>query len=179
MISTIIAGDSIRYVQKYVDYTPTIFSASLFINASTTISVQGIPSVSSDSDYMQDAFVFYVAANQTQVLSGGLYSYTVRVNDAVTTKTVESNNITIAPNPAFVKNREQICTRMIDLIEKAMINQLSTGEAAESISIAGRSISLMSRAELLSERSFWDRERKALLKSRTGQSGIKQIRVII
>jgi hypothetical protein len=56
---------------------------------------------------------------------------------------------------------------------------LSAGEAAESISIAGRSISMMNRKDLLTERSFWDRERRALINARLGKTGIKQVGVII
>ena len=74
---------------------------------------------------------------------------------------------------------EALCTRMIELIEKALVNQLSAGEAAESISIAGRSISMVNRKDLLTERAFWDSERRALVNARLGRTGIKQIEVLI
>jgi hypothetical protein len=101
------------------------------------------------------------------------------MNSASMSFTVEQGVITVQPNYAIQASKEALCNRMITLIEKALVNQLSTGEAAESISIAGRSISLMNRADLLKERSFWDSERRALVNARLGKSGIKQLEVRI
>jgi hypothetical protein len=65
---------------------------------------------------------------------------------------------------------------MIGLIEKALLNQLEDGEAFGSMSISGRSLTLLSRKELIEERSFWQQE-LARYHSANSTSGIKQIRL--
>jgi hypothetical protein len=175
MITTIIAGDSVRYVKSFAGFTSDTSTAVFTLNGSTIVTATATASVPTDVDYSPNGFVFVLTAVQTQYLKGGLYSYNIRVTEGQTVTTVESHSVTVQDNPAYTPNREAVCTRMIDLINKALLNQLSTGEAAQSIAIAGRSISLMSRQELIRERSFWERERRAL----QGRSGIIQHKIHI
>ena len=172
-IENFIAGDSVTFTQLYRDYSSTDYNSVLYLNGPSTLQVSG--SISSN---VTASFDYNITPNASQYLKSGLYTFSVRVMSASVAYTVETGNITVYPNPAIQTSREALCNRMIELIEKALINQLSTGEAAESISIAGRSISLMNRTELLNERGFWNRERKALINARTRNSGIKQIKAI-
>jgi hypothetical protein len=182
MILSFYAGDSFSFTQHYSEYPSSQYTtASLFFTGPTNLTVAGVQStqLNNPDNHQADAFLFSVTGNNTAFLKNGLYNFSVRVSNGTQTQTAETGTITIYPNPATSLPKEAICVRMIDLIEKALVNQLTSGEAAESISIAGRSISMMSRRELLIERAFWNKERQMLLKARTGYSGINQIGIII
>lgn len=173
MIESFVAGDSVQYTLSYSDYPSSDYTSSvLYLNGPSLISINGTPTSS-------NAHFFNLAASGSAYLKSGLYTFTVRVSSGSITQTAETGTITVYQNPATAVSKEAICVRMLDLIEKALLNQLTSGEAAESISIAGRSISMMSRRELLIERAFWNKERQMLIKSRTGYAGIKQIEVLI
>ena len=169
-IKNFIAGDTAVFTNGYSDYAPADYQAIIYFNGPSTLSITG-----SASTVTTGSFDFTVIPSASAYMKTGLYGYSIRVTSASIAKTIDNGNITIYPNPATQVNKEALCYRMIELIEKALLNQLSTGEAAESFSIAGRSISLMNRTELLNERGFWNRERKALINAKTGNSGIKQI----
>lgn len=173
MVESFVAGDSVQYTLSYSDYPSTDYTSSvLYLNGPSLISINGTPTSS-------NAHFFNLAASGSAYLKSGLYNFTVRVSSGSITQTAETGTITVYQNPATAVSKEAICVRMLDLIEKALLNQLTSGEAAESISIAGRSISMMSRRDLLIERAFWNKERQMLLKSRSGYAGIKQIEVLI
>ncbi len=173
MIESFVAGDSVQYTLSYSDYPSSDYTSSvLYLNGPSLISINGTPTSS-------NAHFFNLAASGSAYLKSGLYTFTVRVSSGSITQTAETGTITVYQNPATAVSKEAICVRMLDLIEKALLNQLTSGEAAESISIAGRSISMMSRRELLIERAFWNKERQMLIKSRSGYAGIKQIEVLI
>jgi hypothetical protein len=182
MILSFVAGDSIRFTQQYQDYPSSQYTSSaLYFTGPTNYSVTGVASTPQNNPtyHKDNAFLFTATGANTAFLKAGIYNFAVRVSDGTDTFTAEAGTINIYANPATTLPREAICVRMIELIEKALLNQLSTGEAAESISIAGRSISMMNRRELLIERAFWNKERQMLLKSRTGYSGINQIAITI
>jgi|Laugrespbdmm15sd_2_1035082.scaffolds.fasta_scaffold57868_2 hypothetical protein len=179
MIENFIAGDTINFTQHYTDYPSDDYNALFYLNGASLLSISGSASTTSNPDHAEGAFLFTITANQGAYLKSGTYAYAVRVTSGSINYTAESGNITVLPNIALQQSKESICNRMIELIEKSLLNQLSSGEAAESISIAGRSISMMNRRDLLVERSFWDRERKALINARLGKSGIKQLGIII
>lgn len=175
MIESFVAGDSVQYTLSYSDYPSSDYTSSvLYLNGPSIISINGTPSTTTSN-----AHYFNLAASGSAFLKSGLYTFTVRVSSGSITQTAETGTITVYQNPATAVSKEAICVRMLDLIEKALLNQLTSGEAAESISIAGRSISMMSRRELLIERAFWNKERQMLIKSRSGYAGIKQIEVLI
>ncbi len=180
MIKDFIAGDTVRFTQHYTDYPSSDYTSVLYFNGPTNLAVSGaISTPSTDPNYVQDGFLYTVTATQGQYLKAGVYDYAIRMNSASMAFTVEKGVINVQANYAVQASKEALCTRMIELIEKALVNQLSAGEAAESISIAGRSISMMNRKDLLSERGFWDSERRALVNARLGRTGIKQTAVII
>lgn len=182
MITNFVAGDSIRFTQHYSDYPSSEYTdATLYFNGPSLLNVNGVASTpqNNPADHKDNAFLFASNANSTTFLKAGLYTFMVRLSNGTETITAESGTINIYANPATAFSKEAVCVRMIELIEKALLNQLSTGEAAESISIAGRSISMMNRRELLIERAFWNKERQMLLKAKTGYAGIKQISILI
>lgn len=181
MITSFVAGDSIRFTQRYSDYPSSQFTtSSLFLVGPSNFTVTGVASTPQNNPHhIDNGFLFTTTAANTAFLKAGLYNFTVRVSDGTDTLTAETGTINIYANPATALSKEAICVRMIELIEKALVNQLSTGEAAESISIAGRSISMMNRRDLLVERAFWNRERQMLLKAKSGYAGIKQIGILI
>jgi D-serine deaminase-like pyridoxal phosphate-dependent protein len=174
MITNFTAGDSQRFTQFYPEYPSSAYVGVLYLNGPGTLTVNGVSSITTT-----DAYDFVIAASQTTFLKSGVYTYSVRVISGIDAYTVESGRIQVAPNLAVEPSRELICDKMIALIEKALTNQLSSGEAVESISIAGRSLTMMSRNELLIERGFWAREKKAILNSSSRNAGIKQIGIII
>jgi hypothetical protein len=181
MIISFVAGDSLKFTQYYSEYPSSVYTdASLYFVGPSTLSVVGVASttINNPAHHKDNAFLFALPASSTEYIKAGLYNYSVRVSDGADTHTVETGTITIYANPATTLPKEAVCNRMIELIEKALLNQLSTGEAAESISIAGRSISMMNRRELLIERAYWAKEREMLLKSRTRYSGIRQVGII-
>ena len=180
MIKDFIAGDTVRFTQYYTDYPSTDYTSVLYLTGPTNLAVSGaISTPSTDPNYTEDGFLYTISATQGQYLKGGIYNYAVRMNSASMAFTVESGVVNVQANYALQASKEALCNRMVELIEKALVNQLSTGEAAESISIAGRSISMMNRNDLLKERSFWDSERRALINARLGKSGIKQTEIRI
>lgn len=173
-ITSFTAGDSFEFTQSYADYsTEDGWSGTLYISGPSILTVTG-------TSGSNGSHIFSATAAQTANLKAGVYQYTVRVTDGTDKVTVESGVFDIYANPELFQNREVLAAKMIQLVEKALTNQLTAGEAAESISIAGRSITLMSRQDLLNERAFWYRELRALRASRAGQpAGIKQIRITI
>jgi hypothetical protein len=180
MIQDFIAGDTVRFTQHYKDYPSSDYTSVLYFNGPTNLAVSGaISTPSTDPNYVEDGFLYTITSTQGQYLKAGVYDYALRMTSASMAFTVEKGVVNVQSNYAIAASKEAICTRMIELIEKALLNQLSTGEAAESISIAGRSISMMNRKDLLTERGFWDSERRALVNARLGKTGIKQIEVRI
>jgi len=181
MIESFYAGDTINFTQTYSDYPSSDYTSILYINGPSLLSINGVASTTANNpdDHIDNAHLFNLAPSGSAYLKSGLYNYSVRVSSGSVSYTAEVGKLTVYQNPATTISKEFICVRMLDLIEKALLNQLTTGEAAESISIAGRSISMMSRRELLIERAFWNRERQMLINSRNGYSGIKQIEVIV
>jgi len=173
MIENFTAGDTVSFTTSYTDYrSDNGWSATVYFSGPSTLQIDATAGTEGD-------FVFQIPATQTAYLKAGLYSYAIRVTSTITKKIVESGAFSVYQNPEVMTSKEAIASRMIELIEKALINQLSSGEAVESMSIAGRSLTLMNRTELLTERGFWNRELKALRNARTGNSGIKQIRIHI
>lgn len=180
MIKDFIAGDTVRFTQHYTDYPSSDYTSVLYFNGPTNLAVSGaISTPSTDSNYVKDGFLYTVTATQGQYLKAGIYDYAIRMNSGSMAFTVEKGVINVQANYAIQASKEALCSRMIELIEKALVNQLSAGEAAESISIAGRSISMMNRKDLLTERAFWDSERRAYVNARLGRTGIKQTEIII
>ena len=173
LLHSFIAGDSILTSASYDNYrSDEGWTSTLYLNGPVNFNVTGSAGTNGD-------FVFTIPSSRTEYAKSGLYDYYVRLVSGSTTQIVETGVTTIYPNPATQVSKEQIASRMIELIEKALYNQLSTGEAVESISIAGRSLSMMSRIDLLNERAFWNRELKAIRNARTGYAGITQIRIDI
>ena len=181
-IESFYAGDTINFTVSYSDYLSTDYTGSvLYINGPSLLSVTGVPSTTTNNpdNHSEGAYLFTLASSGSAYLKSGLYNYTVRVSSGSVSYTAEVGTLTVYQNPATAVSKEAICVRMLDLIEKALLNQLSTGEAAESISIAGRSISMMNRRELLIERAFWNKEKQMLINAKNGYAGIKQIEVIV
>lgn len=180
MIQDFVAGDTVKFSQHYTDYPSSDYTSVLYFNGPTNLAVSGAASTPANDEYFKEnGFLYTVSATQGQFLKAGVYDYAIRMTSASLAFTVEKGVVNVQANYAVQASKEYLCTRMIELIEKALLNQLSAGEAAESISIAGRSISMMNRKDLLTERSFWDRERRALINARLGKTGIKQIEVLI
>lgn len=181
-IESFYAGDSINFTVTYSDYLSSDYTSSiLYINGPSLLSITGVASttINNPDDHSEGAYLFKLAPSGSAYLKAGVYNYSVRVSSGSVSYTAEVGTLNVYQNPATAVSKEAICVRMLDLIEKALLNQLSTGEAAESISIAGRSISMMNRRELLIERAFWNKEKQMLINAKNGYAGIKQIEVIV
>lgn len=172
-LTPFIAGDTVSVTSSYHDYSSLDgWSSTIYFNGPTNFNITGSSGTSGE-------YLFTIPGTRTAYSKPGTYDYYVRLTSGSIVQTVETGVVTIYANPEFTVSKEQLATRMIDLIEKALYNQLSTGEAVESISIAGRSLSMMNRTDLLNERAFWNRELKAIRNARTGNAGITQIKIEI
>lgn len=165
-MSRLIAGDSYKVEYSHSRYSSDEgWTLTYYLSgAKTTLQQEG----ESDGD---GGWVVTLSASRTSLLSEGLYKESLRVSDGTDSYTVRSRTIRVVPNPATQPPRGAVAERMLRLVEAALENQLSEEEALESISIGGRSIQYMSRAELLAERDYWMRE----LASATGVSPWKSI----
>lgn len=166
----IIAGDT-----HIFNYSNASYPASSW---TLTFSLVGpsILSVTADAD--GDDYIITLTSAQTAVLTAGTYTYGYRVRQGDTAYSLHTGVISVRENPASQTPKIQVAERMLQLIESALMGQLSEGEAAESLSIGGRSISLISRAELIEERSFWLAELNRFKKAASGQGALTSIRIV-
>lgn len=168
--STIIAGDTTNFNESFSDYPSTGWTLNAYLVGPSTLNVTG-------SAGTNDSFDIVFGASATQLLKAGIYDLTLRVTDGSAVYTVVRTTVDVVSNPALSQSRIVTAQRMVELIDLALINQLSDGDAIESFSIAGRNFSNISRTELIAERSKWVAELNALKRARTGQSGLKTTRI--
>jgi len=167
----IVAGDTYTTTQHIAGCSSTEYTSKLFLSGPSTVNTTGVARDDGGWD-------FTFTSNQTAILEKGEYSYAIRVYKSGETFTKEIGSLRVLPDPASTVTERQFAERMIEAIEKCLEGQLSTEEAVavNSFSVGGRSLTFLSREELLNERATWIRK---LNKLRGSGSGIKTIPINI
>jgi hypothetical protein len=161
----IIAGDTMKVEYEHSDYPVADWTYALILVGPSTVTITGV------------AGLFTLTAAQSSILKAGQYEYAYRATSGSEQYTLQTGTTRVRPSFALATTRINTAERMIDLIEKALLNQLSEGEAVEALSIGGRSLTTISRMELLKERGFWIAELRQLRNAQSGNSGIRSIRL--
>lgn len=170
--SILLAGDTCTFTFVDSRYPSSSWVLTCILNASAQLNV----TATAESD---DSFTVTLTAAQTAPLKAGLYPYALRVSNAGEVYTVDSGYIEVRPNPLYAAGSISVASRMLDLIDTALLGQLSDGDAIEAMSISGRSLTNISRLELLEERAYWQLEFQRLKGAKNGSSGIRSIRLDI
>lgn len=166
-LAYIISGDTHQFEYDNSDYPASSWTVKYHLVGPTPLTVVA----TADGD----THVITISAAQSAVLTAGIYNYALRAYSGDTVYTIESGQVQVQPNPASAQSNILLAQRMLTLIEAALTNQLTDGEAMEAISIAGRSISNISRLELIEERGFWYSELYRYKNAAQGGSGIRSI----
>lgn len=158
MQNQLIAGDTFIYTLDDLTYPAATYSGTLYIGSKSA------PGVATDG-----FLKFTLTASNTQTITPGIYQASIRLTEAATgvVSTVKAWSVRVANNPAFTPV-VNIAYRMVELIDKALLNQLEDGEAVESLSLSGRSVSFMSREELMTERAFWQQSINRMVNNDSG-----------
>jgi hypothetical protein len=140
--TALVVGDTWQWDADYGDYPrPTWSATAYFENAAESFSVASTANGTAQR--------FSALATATDDFKAGRYHVSVRVTDGVSVKVAETGWCDVAPDPASgakVDHRSW-ARRTLDAIEAFLEGNATT--AQQSISIAGRSISRWSVAELM------------------------------
>lgn len=150
---SIISGDTYKVNYRHDDYDSSTDSAKLLLSGPSVLSVTG----SADGS---GGWNFVVSSTQTGFLQEGTYKYAFRVTNADNESyTKETGIVGVKPNPAAQTPRVIFAERMVYAIERVLEGQLTPKEAVAigSMSVGGRSLTLLSRDELIEERARWIR----------------------
>lgn len=161
MMKHLISGDTFSYVLTNPEYPASRTTGTLHLGH---LQASGVANASGQLE-------FTINPESTRTLVAGIYQASVRIYQDGVTKTIQQWSVYVSSNPALTPV-VNVAFRMVELIDKALMNQLADGEAVESLSLSGRSISFMSRTELLEERAIWIRH---IERQVTGTSGITTI----
>jgi hypothetical protein len=144
--STLTAGDTWEWDAEYGDYPADTWTATAYFENSAESF-----SVASTAD--GTTHVFAALATATDDYKAGSYYVQVRVVSGAESYTVETGWVTVGADPASaVKvDHRSWARRTLDAVEAFLEGNATT--AQQSMSIAGRSISRWSLAELLQFRS--------------------------
>lgn len=151
--SSFVVGETVEWTRSLTDYPATTWSlATAFINRTNKFSVNG---VASGSD-----FTHTIAANTSAALTAGTYAWqtkATRTADGVV-KLVETGVIEVLPSfaAATTLDTRSHAKAVLDAIKAVIAGRAEEDHLA--MSIAGRSISKMSLAELISARSVYQSE---------------------
>jgi hypothetical protein len=145
MQTQLIAGDTFIYTLDDSTYSANAFTGVLYIGSKSATGVN-----------VSGSLKFTIAAANTQTIVPGIYQGSIRLTEIATSivTTVKAWTVRAVNNPATTPVIN-IAYRMVELIDAALIGQLADGEAVESLSLSGRSVSFMSREELMNERAYW------------------------
>lgn len=161
----IIAGDTYKTEFKTDDFQSPDATCVFLLQGPNALQVQGTPDG-------EGGWEFSVSSMQTSLLSAGTYTFAFRVSQDGESYTKKHGPITVKPNPADTTPRVMFAEKMVAAIERVLEGQLSPKEAVaiSSMSVGGRSLTLLDRDELIEERARWIR---ILNKYRRGGYGVK------
>lgn len=164
-MNNVISGDTYKATYQDTTYSPSTATCRLFITGPNSINVAGV-------DNGEGGWLFTLSATQTALLTSGTYTYAYRVTVSGEIYTVSSGVIRVLPNPADTTPKVVFAEKMLQAIERVLEGQLSPAEAVavQSFSVGGRSLTMLSREELMEERGKWIR---SLNRMRNGGIGVK------
>lgn len=172
------AGDTVAWTRALADYLPAdswVLTYQL-VNASQSIGLTA-------TDNGDGSHAISVAPTVTDDWKPGDYQWQAYVTKAADRYTVGSGRITINANFAIAAatgaDMRSVNKRTLDLVEAAIEDRFPVGEAG--FSINGRSVELMTMAELLSARNTYSglyarelrRERRAAGNSNASRIGVR------
>jgi len=165
MITPIIAGDTYKLSFKNDEFASPAATCTFLLQGPNALQVQG----TADGE---GGWNFVVSSMQTSLLTPGTYTYAFRITQDGESYTKKHGPATVKPNPADTTPRIMFAEKMLYSIERVLEGQLSPKEAVaiSSMSVGGRSLTLLDRDELIEERARWIR---ILNKYRNGGYGIK------
>tara|TARA_R100001594_G_scaffold38117_1_gene68868 strand:+ start:497 stop:1042 length:546 start_codon:yes stop_codon:yes gene_type:complete len=138
--TTIHAGDSFDWESDYSDYP-----ASSSWEAIAIFQKPGNQPIKVIGTASGTKFTFTVSAGESGSLEPGRWTWAIRVSKTTTSKTVETGEIEIRPNPeaSWIESYNEKCLR---LVKEAMEERLT--DVQESISILGQDITKIPAIEL-------------------------------
>jgi hypothetical protein len=165
MIKDIIAGDTYKVEFKTDNFQSPDATCTFLLQGPTALQIQG----TADGE---GGWNFVVSSMQTSLLTAGTYTYAFRVTQDGESYTKKHGPVTVKANPADTTPKVMFAEKMVAAIERVLEGQLSAKEvvAISSMSVGGRSLTLLDRDELIEERARWIR---ILNKYRRGGYGIK------
>lgn len=150
--NSIIAGDGYTIDLTY-EYKPSDgYSAVMYLRGSQVLAV--------DATVIGDSFRFALTSSITRNLSEGIYEVAVAVKKNDERTTVQTAWLEVKADFASAGNRVSHAERVLAAIEDAIAGRVT--DDVESLSIAGRSISLIPIMELLQLRAIYTKEVNAL-----------------
>lgn len=158
--SSLIAGDTWAFTRGYGDYPQPTWVATLYAEfRGSQFSIAAVASGTSQS--------FAATAAATGGYKTGHYKWWVRVTDGTSSFTVESGWFDVTPDPAATGTRDQRtwARRTLDALQCTLEGRASSDQLA--MTIAGRSLSRIPLAELM---TFRDKLRQEV---RTEEQGAK------
>ena len=159
---TIIAGDSYSLLLSYGDYPATSgWAIVLYLNGAVSIQIPGTTSGTS--------YAFDLTSAKTSLLQAGTSAYSIAVTSGTEKHTVESGFITVTEALAGAASKVIATERILNAINAAIEGRIT--DDVQSLSIAGRSISLIPITELLNLRAVYTKE-LAVMKG--GQSSARR-----
>ena len=147
------AGDLVKWKRNFSDFpTSEDWTVKAYlVNSSEQLA---ITATESGSDYL-----FTITAAQSAALSAGMMRYIIRAEDDTDIYTAEKGLIEVEADVAAATGGLDFRTfarKALEALEAVIENRAS--QAHLSLSIAGRSISLMSSTELMEWRNYFKKE---------------------
>lgn len=156
MQKQIIAGDSLNFLSAPLGFSAADGWALSYL----LVPRAGGEKIEIDASAEGDAFRVAASSSVTRGWAPGVYSWSAFVSQAGSRQTVETGTITVLPDPAQVSvldNRSQARRALDDLMEARATWSATNGRVA-SYSIAGRSMTYRSAAEIDLEIGFWRKQ---------------------
>lgn len=121
---------------------------------------RGDASIAIEGEKTGDAWRFFVSSQQTSFLEPGVASLSIRITKADgRVFTVLRDTVRIKPSADSSESSAAFAEKMVKAIERVLEGGLSADErvAFSSMAVGGRSLTLLSRQELIDERAYWSR----------------------
>lgn len=157
-------GDSLNLQLSYNDYPSTAYTGSFYLRGPSVMRVVGVSTGSGD-------YSFVLTPQSSSLLQSGTYEFAVAVSSSVERYTVDAGFIRITGDLAGAPSRIHEVEVMLTAVNDALLGRLTDGVI--NLSIAGRSLSLLSPKELLEYRNILSRELAQLTGNKSGVTALR------
>jgi hypothetical protein len=148
------AGDTIDWTVDYSDeYPSSEWSLTLYIKQ-----IGQLPIALTTASAIDDTFTVSYTDTQSALLPEGNYTWVAKVNNGLSTFTVETGSFNVIPDLSTTDanyDARSFNQRMMEALEAVLENR-ATDDILEQ-TIGGRTFKSMSRAELVRQYSFFKR----------------------